>query len=682
MKNKRRKHTKFILGEVASGSFIKQLSLVVGIFVFVFVVALVVKTLVLSRPLTLQDLKMTVVEMLDAQVVIDYTSGESQYLLNTENGWVLLIVYIIGLVFFSGLLIAAITNMISSYGDKFKSGQLVYKRLNGHIVFLGYNDMVIGMLNRMWKKGTFTRRDVVIALQQDVALFRTQIASKFPSEYRNKIIYMQANLNDEYDIEKKLKVHKARKVYILGDDQLESHDSMNIHSFLIVCKVAEAKGQTPHCYVSFMHQSSFALFQVFAGASLDNENENKTDIGLFDRNKQYFHPFNFEEVWARKVLTSPEGEYDGFEIDTRIKDGKHKCISEIEDGYVHIVIFSMSEMGEAVAKEITFLAHYQNFIKNPNARTKITIVDEQINEKMCYFMGRYSELFKYCHCGLTKYSVDGIQKEEFPIEKENDFLDIEFDFIESNSNDPRFHKVLENWSNDEKQYLTLVFCYENTVKNNAAALYLPRAIYESDTPVYIHQRNQGSLDKFLAKSMYSKVVPFGMCDDIIDIDESIEMEWAKRLNHYYWSGFNPDYNDKTRIEQEWNNTQVADRWSSVYNVASIPIKYRSIGHNFSYGKPVPWFTSSQLDVLARVEHNRWCVEKLMMGYKAATDEQIEQVTNAMSKGDKSVKKALKRRFIHPDIVPFDKLGKDEKGIPIGEYDRMLCAEYVSIVNQK
>ena len=70
----------------------------------------------------------------------------------------------------------------------------------------------------------------------------------------------------------------------------------------------------------------------------------------------------------------------------------------------------------------------------------------------------------------------------------------------------------------------------------------------------------------------------------------------------------------------------------------------------------------------------------MMGFKAASKEDCEQVSKALQQGDKTPKKVLKSRFIHPDIVPFDQLGKDEKGIPIGEYDRMLCAEYASIIN--
>ena len=676
MKNKRRKSAQFILGEVASGSFLKQLLLVTVILIVAFLIALVIKQFSLHHLLTLRDVKETLVEMLDGQPVIEHVYGTNN---RESGGWVLLVTYFIGMIFLSGLLIAAITNMIAGYGDKFKSGDIVYHRLKDHVVFLGYDDMVIGMLSRMWQRGTFDRCDVVIALQENVSLFRTQTVSKFPSEFRDKLILMQANFNDESDIQRKLKIHKAKKVYIIGDATSESHDSMNINSFLKICRVGEAKGSVPQCYVNFKHQSSFALFQVFAGASSCNDAENATDIGLFDRNKQHFQPFNFEEVWVRKVLTNLDGEYDGFEIDTRVKDGNRRCISDVDGGYVHVVVFGMSEMGEAFTKEISFVAHYQNYIKDPRARTRITVVDDHIVEKMDYFTGRYAELFKHCHHSLTQYG-ETVRRTDFPVEVSRDFLDVEYAFIEANCADRRLRKELEEWCLDPKQYLTLVFCYTDPEQNNAAGLYMPRSVYESNTPIFLMQHNRGSIDKFLAKSMYSKVVPFGMCDDNIDVDESVEIEWAKRLNHFYWSGFKPDYSAEKQIETEWNTTQVADRWSSIYNVSSIPIKYRSVGHPFVYGRPVPLLTDAQLEVLARVEHNRWCVEKLMMGYKAATDDERKFVEDALSHGDKSPKQTLKGRFVHPDIVPFDMLGCDHKGIPIGDYDRMLCAEYASIVN--
>ena len=89
MKNKPRKHFKYILGEAASGSSSKQLLLVTTIVAIAFLVALVVKQVALPKAMTLLDVKKTAVEMLDAQVVIDHTFDHDR---QPAGGWALLIV--------------------------------------------------------------------------------------------------------------------------------------------------------------------------------------------------------------------------------------------------------------------------------------------------------------------------------------------------------------------------------------------------------------------------------------------------------------------------------------------------------------------------------------------------------------------------------------------------------------
>lgn len=673
---------KFYFGKAASGRFFRQLLLLVTLFLLVFVVAVVVRAFSLQEVVSRQGIKETLIDMMSSSSLVDYVQGKGN---PKGSGWVFLLIYLCGMVFFSGLLIATITNMLSSYGERFNSGMVNYRNLKNHILFIGYDDMVMGVLNQMSQQGVFAKRHVVIALQQDVALFRTQVVSRFPSEYANKLILIQANLTDENDLKSKLKVHKAAKVYIIGCEDMESHDSLNVDSFIKICRITDGTEFMPHCYVNFQHQSSFSLFQVYSAQSDKSSLVSKNDIEFFECNKRFFHPFNFEEVWARKVLANLDGSYNGFEIDIRTEfddNGvmvRQKSMNEIADGFVHVVIYGMSEMAEAFVKELAFLAHYPNFVTNREARTRITIVDENLQDKMYYFMGRYSEFFKHCHVGYTRYGTE-VAETDFPIKPENDFLDMEFEFIEANNSDPRFGRQLEEWCMDKKQLLTMVVCYEDTFRNNAAGLYLPRVVYENDVPVLIYQRNKGSLGEFLSKSRYSNIRPFGMADDVLDLDESVEVEWAKRLNHFYCSNFKSDYSDREKMEEEWNEIKISDRWSSLYNVASIPFKYRGIGCDFQCGKPLPAFTPEQLDLLERVEHNRWNAEKLLMGYRPATEEERKAITERLNAGDSSLKTMYKSRFVHSDIVPLDDLGKDAKGYSLKGYDRLLCAEYAAIVN--
>ena len=66
----------------------------------------------------------------------------------------------------------------------------------------------------------------------------------------------------------------------------------------------------------------------------------------------------------------------------------------------------------------------------------------------------------------------------------------------------------------------------------------------------------------------------------------------------------------------------------------------------------------EVEELARVEHNRWNVEKLLMGFRKARrgeDKYAHPEFEAELQGNK-------KRFIHHDIRPFDELG------PIKELD--------------
>ena len=62
-------------------------------------------------------------------------------------------------------------------------------------------------------------------------------------------------------------------------------------------------------------------------------------------------------------------------------------------------------------------------------------------------------------------------------------------------------------------------------------------------------------------------------------------------------------------------------------------------------------TPTELDVFGHVEHNRWNVEKLLMGYRKALPEEDKYEHPAFE----DTMKKNKNLFIHHDIRPFDEL---------------------------
>ena len=66
--------------------------------------------------------------------------------------------------------------------------------------------------------------------------------------------------------------------------------------------------------------------------------------------------------------------------------------SEGQKRYVHLVVSGFSEMGLAVALQAIRLAHYGNNKTDNSLRTRITIVDPNMDELKASFMSQFRHL--------------------------------------------------------------------------------------------------------------------------------------------------------------------------------------------------------------------------------------------------------------------------------------------------
>ena len=120
-------------------------------------------------------------------------------------------------------------------------------------------------------------------------------------------------------------------------------------------------------------------------------------------------------------------------------------------------------------------------------------------------------------------------------------------------------------------------------------------------------------------------------------------------------------------EQIWNEADklwkndltVALKWSNLYNAYTIPVKLailRSLrGLNIDdKSRDTAMLTDDEAKILAKVEHNRWNVEKLLMGYRKAhiNEDKYEHPDNKEYQDKLNLNK---KRFIHHDIRPYSEL---------------------------
>ena len=106
----------------------------------------------------------------------------------------------------------------------------------------------------------------------------------------------------------------------------------------------------------------------------------------------------------------------------------------------------------------------------------------------------------------------------------------------------------------------------------------------------------------------------------------------------------------------WKELSVALKWSSLYNAYTIRTKLatlRAMRHLKldDQSKDTAMLTDLEVEELAKVEHNRWNVEKLLMGYRKSRKEEDKYEYDEFA----SKLKNNKKLFIHHDIRPYDKL---------------------------
>ena len=112
-------------------------------------------------------------------------------------------------------------------------------------------------------------------------------------------------------------------------------------------------------------------------------------------------------------------------------------------------------------------------------------------------------------------------------------------------------------------------------------------------------------------------------------------------------------------EEMWKGLDVAYKWSNLYNSYTIRTKLASLRAMRGLklddtSQDAVMLTEEEVMEMAKVEHNRWNVEKLLMGYrKPHLDEDKYETTDIEAKGKLGNNKKL---YIHSDIRPFDKLG--------------------------
>jgi hypothetical protein len=235
---------------------------------------------------------------------------------------------------------------------------------------------------------------------------------------------------------------------------------------------------------------------------------------------------------------------------------------------------------------------------------------------------------------------------------------------------------LTEWSNDCRQQLTIAICHTDQSMNYCEAFGLPDLLYRNEIPILCHAEDDDMLHIATIEGVYTSIYSFGKdCCDIKTL--RVLKSLAQRVNYVFNHCFAlaagdpitaPATINETVLDSQWKDVgSLTKQYSNIFNAMTLGTKMHSIGHTSDDWKEYYALTLDEINMLSEVEHNRWSVEELILGYRPVNPE--EQV---LVEKDISQKKILRNtKKVHYDLRSFDDLRADSTGKNVNVYDMAL-----------
>lgn len=721
----------------------KQGRFLIGVIAFVIAVPLMISTLIIAlNSFGATDIQAKDIFFEENQsehnllwtVYFHYMDpGNQNHATDKGNVWVM-VVSMLGLFLINGLLVTTILNWIDQRKEQRRTGKIRYDsrafRRKKYAIVIGANEIASSIIKHLFSNSKVDY--IILQTSSDVSQVRDTLASHLPESYLDRIIFYNA-LRDSQEELKLLHIENAADLYILGENTTwnggeTQHDAISMRCVTIVANLLmkeklaqEKKGKTytaKECKVLFDYQATNSIFQF-------------ADVSIAARNTMRIIPINRYESWARmlmvenhakEVLVTDEENFLGTEItETAYTPLDGDGIGPNSEEHVHLVIVGMSKMGVALAQQALFQAHYPNFREADTQpkRTRITFIDKHANTEMSFFKGRYTRLFELMrHRYIDTTQGDTYaQKWTDPIQEDTkwlhlcdkgaNFIDVEMEFINGSIESDNIRAILREISEDKTAKLTIAICLTQTYQAVAAALYLPLEMYENENlqEVWVYQREVSDIIKSMTNMQlvpigggkwqdvpyqrYRKLKPFGMLyADILENPNRVAR--AKLVNLAY------DMSDISEVAQhrnellqrankDWENLPIHLRLSNQCFVDLIAQKLRTIHiANIDKCQDTSEHQTTLRDAQMSIcEHNRWNMEKLLVGFSPSDAKTCQQLIEYLNTGNKDAYKALKNKLkaatskVHPDICAFNILTILDPGAV--DYDEKLNAAIPKII---
>ena len=684
-----------------SKSLIRQLAVLAVVLVIAFGLSYLLLSLSQSDWQEFCEKKHLSKWLLPLYLLIDSNALNNIYINNEDvHGWMLFassITFLFGAFVFNGAIIGIITNSIEQRVMRHREGHIHYLK-SGHYIIMGYDEMVSSIITHILDKNR--EAFILILTAKEVTGIKEMLLKSF-SEQQMKRVIINYGHRISTEAFKDIYLEAAREVFVVGNHSNAAHDAINVECVDSISRYLKGKKQKPSRITCvFKDLDTYAAFKT---------SEIFKDVkGL----EIEFIPYNFYTGWAKQVFVkrlyrdfdNPDTEYSyPLVYGTGIKPD--------DDKYVHLVFVGTTNFAVAFAMEAANVLHFPNANKT---KTRITFIDVNADKEKNEFITRNRHFFEvqpYYFYDLTndedkKKEEQGV-RDEYVIftGKDRAFLDVEFEFIKGNVFSKKIQDEISKWASehkDGKQSLSVFLALADQRENFVMGMNMPDGVYDNEVPIFIRQNRSDNFitnlrngvsasnkydeeEKKLTYSIvkdgivetkernarYAHIYPFGMNETAFSADNH-SLKRAKLINylyetanyktHKFQSFLVLDSIPEAKIWEEadvcWQKLSVALKWSNLYNSYTMRTKQRTLramrGLDIdNQSRDYDTLSDYEVEQLAIVEHNRWNVEKLLMGYrKPNKDEDKYKYPKFADKLKKN-----KDLFVHHDIRPFDQLDK-------------------------
>ena len=334
------------------------------------------------------------------------------------------------------------------------------------------------------------------------------------------------------------------------------------------------------------------------------------------------------------ILTSPDQQFDAQLVSYFEDSARHALAAAPLDLFppsaqrgtprrVRLVIVDFGPMGQALALQALRVGHFAG-----GQAVEITVLDPASEVRQREFRAHYPQL-----ASAGKLS-----------------------FVQQSMDDSDIRRQLVEWALEKETHLAVAICRDDDIFSLALALSLPAEVRQQPTTIYIWQNEPQDLDQILtgAKESGAQFIPFGAPEPSVSVETVVEDRLdrlARAIHEDYLSARRSDgsYNPADPAHQEWPYLGQGFRISCRAQADHIDVKLRAVGcrrvKHAQMEQHVTAFSPHEVELLAEMEHARWCTERFLAGWSVGLPKN-------------------KARKITPDLVPWRELPE-----PIREYDR-------------